>query len=179
MRRRPTRPSISARSAANYATTVNPDRTVSTSIKEEIDDIAFRFSGAAEDGKPVNASGRLDKAALHIGADGLKTRKAFDLASLLSAHRADLAAHEAELKGLLKELAAPGLKLAEGGEASKLMVSSPYGAIALAGLKLAIGVANAGPKSAIEATAGGRGLEPAGRRSRRPARPTSRRRRST
>ena len=131
--------------SGNYATTVNSDRTVSTSIKDEIDDIAFRIAGAAEDGKPVNASGRLDKAALHIGADGLKTRKAFDLASLLSVHRDDLAAHEAELKGLLTELAAPGLKLAEGGEVSKLMVSSPYGAIALGALKVAIGVVNAGP----------------------------------
>jgi hypothetical protein len=141
-----------------YATIVNPDRTVSTSVKEEIDDIAFKISGAAEEGKPVNASGRLDKAALRVGADGLKTRKAFDLASLLSAHRDDLAEHEAELKGLLSELAAPGLKLAEGGEVSKLMVSSPYGAITLAALRLAIGVANAGPKSAIEATLAVEGL---------------------
>ena len=137
---------------------MNPDRTVSTSIKDEIDDIAFKISGAAEDGKPANASGRLDKAALHIGADGLKTRKAFDLANLLSAHRADLAAHEAELKGLLTELAAPGLKLAEGGEVSKLLVSSPYGAIAFAALKIAIGVANAGPQSAIEATLAAEGF---------------------
>ena len=144
--------------SGNYATTVNPDRTVSTSIKDEIDDIAFRIAGAAEDGKPVNASGRLDKAAVHVGADGLKTRKAFDLASLLSIHRDDLAAHQAELKGLLTELAAPGLKLAEGGEVSKLMVSSPYGAIALGALKVAIGVVNAGPKSAIEATAAAEGL---------------------
>ncbi|HKN29416.1 MAG TPA: hypothetical protein VJY34_16640 [Roseiarcus sp.] len=144
--------------SGNYATTVNPDRTVSTSIKDEIDDIAFKITGAAKDGDPVNASGRLDKAALHIGADGLKTRKAFDLASLLSAHRDDLAEHEAELKGLLTEFAAPGLRLAEGGEISKLMVSSPYGAIALAALKLAIGVANAGPKSAIEATLAAEGL---------------------
>ncbi len=141
-----------------YATTVNPDKTVSTSIKDEINDIAFKISGTAEDGKPVNASGRLDKAALHVGADGLKTRKAFDLATLLSAHRADLAAHEAELKSLLKELAAPGLKLAEGGEITKLMVSSPSGAVALGGLKLAVGIANAGPKSAIEATVAAEGL---------------------
>jgi hypothetical protein len=141
-----------------YATTVNPDRTVSTSVKEEIDDIAFKISGAAEEGKPVNASGRLDKAALRVGADGLKTRKAFDLASLLSAHRDDLAEHETELKGLLTEVAAPGLKLAEGGEVSKLMVSSPYGAITLAALRLAVGVANAGPKSAIDATLAAEGL---------------------
>ena len=141
-----------------YATTVNPDGTVSTSIRSVIDDIAFKISGPAEDGKAANASGRLDKAELRVGADGLKTRKAFDLASLLSAHRADLAEHDAELKGLLKDLAAPGLRLAEGGEVSKLMVSSPYGAIALAGFKLALGVANSGPKSAIEATLAAEGL---------------------
>jgi len=144
--------------AADYATTVNPDGTVSTAIKEEIDDIAFKVSGTAKDDGPVSASGRLDKAAIHVGADGLKSRKAFDLASLLSAHRADLAGHEAELKGLLKDLAAPGLKLAEGGEASKLMVSSPYGAIALATVKFAVGVANGGPRSAIETTVSAEGL---------------------
>jgi hypothetical protein len=144
--------------SVNYATTVNPDQTVSTAIKEEINDIAFKVSGPAKDGAAVNASGRLDKIALHLGADGLKSRKAFDLASLLSAHRADLAPHEAEIKGLLKDLAAPGLKLAEGGEASKLMISSPSGAIALAGMKFAVGVANGGPRSAIEATVSADGL---------------------
>ncbi len=144
--------------STNYTTTVNADQTVSTAVKEEIDEVAFKFSSPAKDGAPVSASGRFDKVAFHLGADGLKTLKVFDLASLLSAHRADLAAHEAELKGLLKDLAAPGLKLAEGGEASKLMVSSPYGAIALAGVKFAVGVANGGPRSAIEATVAAEGL---------------------
>jgi hypothetical protein len=144
--------------SVNYTTTVNPDQTVSTAIKEAIDDVAFKFSGPAKEGASVNASGRLDKVAFHLGADGLKTRQAFALASLLSGHRADLAAHEAELKGLLKDLAAPGLKLAEGGEASKLMISSPYGAIALAAIKFAVGVANGGPRSAIEATVAADGL---------------------
>ena len=58
--------------SVNYATTVNPDQTVSTAIKEEIDDIAFKVSGPAKDGAAVNASGQLDKIALHLGADGLK-----------------------------------------------------------------------------------------------------------
>lgn len=144
--------------SGTYETTVNPDGTVSTSIKDEIDAIAFKVSGTTRDGAAVNASGRLDKAEVHFGAYGLKTRKTFDLASFVSAHRDDLAAHEAELKGLLSELAAPGLKLADGGEASKLMMSSPYGAVALATLKVAVGVANAGPKSAIEATLAAEGL---------------------
>ena len=98
---------------------------MSTSAKEEINDVVFKFSSPAKAGKSVNASGRLDKAAFHVGLDGLKSRKAFDLASLLSLYRGDLAEHEAELKGLLTELAAPGLKLAEGGEVSKLMVDIP------------------------------------------------------
>jgi hypothetical protein len=141
-----------------YATTVNPDGTVSTSVKDEIADIAFRISSPAGDGAAVSASGRADKAALRVGADGLKTQKAFDLASLISAHRADLAEHEAELKGLLRDLAAPGLKLAEGGEASKLMVSSPYGAVALDRFKIALALGNSGPKSTIEARLAAEGL---------------------
>jgi len=149
--------------SANYATSVNPDGTVSTSVSEEVRDVAFRVSGATEGDKTSAASGRLDKAAFRVGADGLKTRKAFDLATLLSAHRADLAAHEAELKGLLKELAAPGLKFAEGGQASKLMVSTPIGAVALAELKMALAIANAGPQSAVETRLAAGGLSlPAG-----------------
>ncbi len=140
------------------ATAVNPDGSVSTSLKDEIDDIAFKFSATGQDAKPVSSSGRLDKAAFHVGADGLKTRKLFDLLSLLSAHRADLAQHEAEVKALLQELAAPGLKFAEGGEATKMMIASPYGAIALAGLKLAVGVANSGPQSAIDVAVSAEGL---------------------
>jgi hypothetical protein len=142
----------------DYATSAGGDGTVSTSIKEEIDDIAFKVSGADPAGRAVSASGRVDRAVFRVGADGLKTRKAFDLASLLSAHRDDLAQHEAELKGLLKELAAPGLKIVEGGEAAKVMFASPYGPVALAGLKLAVAVANAGPQSAIEARATAEGL---------------------
>ncbi len=144
--------------SGSYKTTVDANGAVSTSVSEEINDITFSFSGASDSGKASAASGRIDKAAFRVGADGLKTRKAFDLASLLSAHRADLAPHEAELKSLLRELAAPGLKFAEGGEATKLMVSSPFGAIALAGVKLAVAIANAGPQSAIEARLAAEGL---------------------
>ena len=145
--------------SGSYKTTVDADGAVSTSVSEEINDIDLQASPAAPtDGKASAASGRLDKAAFRVGADGLKTRKAFDLVSLLSAHRADLAPHEAELKSLLRELAAPGLKFAEGGEATKLMVSSPFGAIALAGVKLAVAIANAGPQSAIEARLAAEGL---------------------
>jgi len=142
----------------DYATSAGGDGTVSTSIKEEIDDIAFKVSGADPAGRAFSASGRVDRAVFRVGADGVKTRKAFELASLLSAHRDDLAQHEAELKGLLRELAAPGLKIAEGGEAAKVMVTSPYGPIAFARLKLAIAVSNAGPQSAIEARATAEGL---------------------
>ena len=142
----------------DYATTVKPDGSVSSTLKDEIDDVAFKLSAAGEDAKAVNGSGRLDKAAFHLGVDGLKTRRLFDLMSLLSAHRADLASHETELKGLLKELAAPGLKFAEGGEASKVMIASPYGATAMASFKLAVGVANEGPQSAIDAAISAEGL---------------------
>jgi hypothetical protein len=142
----------------DFATSAGGDGTVSTSIKEEIEDIAFKVSGTDPAGRTVSASGRVDRAVFRVGADGLKTRNAFDLASLLSAHRDDLAQHESELKGLLRELAAPGLKIADGCEAAKVMVASPYGPIALAGLKLAFAVSNAGPQSAIEVRATAEGL---------------------
>jgi hypothetical protein len=144
--------------SGEYATTRNADGTVSTSIKDEIDDIAFKVAGKDPGGKSFDASGSLGKAVFHVGADGLKTRAAFDLASLISAHRDDLAQHEAELKSLLKELAAPGLKIAEGGEAAKILIASPLGPIALGAFRLAIGVANAGPQSAVETTAAAEGL---------------------
>jgi hypothetical protein len=143
---------------ADFATTVNADGSVSSTAKEEIDAIAFEIAATDKAGKSVSSSGRMDRAAFNVGVDGLKSKKLFDLITLLSAHRADLAQHEIELKDLLRPLAAPGLRFVEGGEASKLMVGSPVGAIALTDVKLAIGGANAGPDSAVDATIGAEGL---------------------
>ena len=67
-------------------------------------------------------------------------------------------AHEAELKGLLKELAAPGLKLDEGIEAQKTVVTASLGAIALGDFKYQLGAANAGPQSAINLSVSADGL---------------------
>ena len=133
---------------------------------------------------PVNFSGRVEKALIDLGVDGFKSRKAFDLWGLLAAHpaRADLAAHEAELKGLLKELAAPGLKFDEGIDAQKTVVTAPLGAFALADLKYQLGGANAGPQSSITFSVSAEGLSlPVGlirptRARSRPRRSTSRRR---
>ncbi len=143
---------------ADYATTVNADRTVTSTVKEAIADVAFKASATDKDGKVVSSSGGIDKVAFNAGVDGLKSRTLFDLVSLLAAHRADLKPHEAELKDLLRALAAPGLRFVEGGEASKLLVASPVGAIALSEAKLAFAVSNAGPDSAIDATIGAEGL---------------------
>ena len=99
------------------------DGSVSTQVKEDIAELGIKAAGVGEAiaTSPINFSGRAEKALINLGVDGFKSRKAFDLWGLLAAHpaRADLAAHEAELKGLLKELAAPGLKLDEGIEAQK------------------------------------------------------------
>ena len=70
---------------------------------------------------------------------------------------------KAELKGLLKELAAPGLKVSEGFEAQKAVVTASLGAIALADLKYQFGAANAGPQSSINLSISADGLSlPAG-----------------
>jgi hypothetical protein len=133
-------------------TNVAGDGSVSTQVKEEIAELGIKAAGA--DGgneSPINFSGRAEKALISLDVDGFKSRKALDLWALLAEHvtRADLAAHEAELKGLLKELAAPGLKLAEGIEAQTAVVTASLGAIALGDFKYQVGAVNAGPQSAI------------------------------
>jgi hypothetical protein len=142
------------------ATTVAGDNSVSTQVKEDIADIALKATGVGENEASVNFSARAEKARLDGGVEGFKSRKAFDLWGLLAAHpaRADLANHEAEVKGLLKELAAPGLKFNEGIEAQKAVVAASMGAIALADLKYHLGAANAGPQSSISLNVFAEGL---------------------
>ena len=133
---------------------------MSTEVKEDIADIAVKVNGVGENDNPVNFAARADKALISLGVDGFKSRKAFDLWGLLAAYpaRADLAKHEGELKGLLKELAAPGLKLEEGIEAHKTIVTASLGAIALGDVKYQLGAANAGPQSAISLSVSAEGL---------------------
>jgi hypothetical protein len=153
--------SIDAGAIQGSATTsVNGDGSVSTVVKQDIADIGLKASGVTENDAPINFSGRADKALINFALDGFKSRKAFDLWGLVAAHptRADLADHEAELKSLLKELAAPGLKIAEGAEAQKIVVTSSIGATALAGLKYQLSAANAGPQSSISLGVSAEGL---------------------
>jgi hypothetical protein len=142
------------------ATNVGADGSVSTQVREEIAEVGLKAVGAGENESPINFSGRAEKALINLGVDGFKSRKAFDLWGLVAANpaRADLAAHEAELKGLLKELATPGLKLDEGIEAQKTVVTASVGAIALADVKYELGAANAGPQSAINFSVSADGL---------------------
>ncbi len=141
-------------------TNVNGDGSISTLVKEDIADIGLKASGVAENDAPINFSGRADKALISLALDGFKSRKAFDLWGLVAAHptRADLADHESELKSLLKELAAPGLKIAEGVGAQTIVVTSSIGAIALAGLEYQLSAANAGPQSSISLGVSAEGL---------------------
>jgi hypothetical protein len=142
------------------ATNVGGDGSVSTQLKEEIAEFGVKAVGGGDNETPINFSGRAEKALISLGVDGFKSRKAFDLWGLLAAHpaRADLAPHEAELKGLLKELTAPGLKLDEGIEAQKAVVTSSLGAVALGNFKYQLGAANAGPQSAINLSLSADGL---------------------
>jgi hypothetical protein len=142
------------------ATTAGADNSVSTQVKEDITDIGLKATGVGETEASVNLSARAEKALINLGVDGFKSRKAFDLWSLLAAHpaRADLAGHEAELKALLKELAAPGLKVDERIEAQKTIVTASLGAIALADVKYQLGAANAGPQSSIGLSVSAEGL---------------------
>jgi hypothetical protein len=142
------------------ATNVGDDGSVSTQVKEEITELALKAASVGGTDPPVNFSGRAEKALINLGVDGFKSRKAFDLWGLLAAHpaRADLASHEAEFKGLLKDLAAPGLKLDEGIEAQKTVITASLGAIALGDFKYQLGAANAGPQSAINLSLSADGL---------------------
>jgi hypothetical protein len=141
------------------------DGSVSTQVKEDIAELGLKAVGSGEGqgdgaGDPINFSGRAEKALINLGVEGFKSRKAFDLWGLLAAYpaRADLAAHEAVFKGLLRELAAPGLKLEEGIEAQKTVVTASLGAIALGDFKYQLGAANAGPQSAINFSVSADGL---------------------
>ncbi len=142
------------------ATNVGADGSVSTEVKEEIAELSLKALGAGENDAPINFSGRVEKALVNLGLSGFKSRKAFDLWGLVAANpaRADLASHEAELKGLLKELTAPGLKVDEGIEAKKTVITASLGAIALADVKYQLGAANAGPQSSINFSVSADGL---------------------
>jgi hypothetical protein len=144
----------------NATTNVSGDGSVSTLVKEDIADIDLNATGVGHSDVPVNFGARVDRALISIGLDGFKSRKAFDLWGLIAAHptRADLADHEADLKALLKELAAPGLKIVEGIEAQKAVVTASIGAIALADLKYQLSAANAGPQSSISLGVSAEGL---------------------
>jgi hypothetical protein len=152
-------------SQETIATNVGADGAVSTQLKQEIVGLALKAVGAGDKETPVNFSARVEKALINLGVDGFKSRKAFDLWALIAAHpaRTDLATHEAELKGLLKDLAAPGLKLDEGFEAQTSVVAASLGAFALANLKYKLGATNAGPQSTINFSVSADGLSlPAG-----------------
>jgi len=144
----------------SLTTNVSEDGAVSTLVKEDLSDVGFKATGIGKDNTLINISGRSDKALIDVGVDGFKSRRAFDLWGLLASHpsRADLAPHEAELKGLLKELAAPGLKLAEGLEAKKTLVTASIGAVTLADARYRLGVANAGPESSVSLELSAEGL---------------------
>ena len=147
------------------ATSVGGDGSVSTQVKEEIAELSLKAVGSGEGDPPINFSGRAEKALISLGVDGFKSRKAFDLWGLLAAHpaRADLAAHEAELKGLLKDLAAPGLKLDEGIEAQKTVITASLGAIALAEFQVSARRGECGAAERDQPQPFGRRPEPAGR----------------
>ena len=144
----------------NVTTNVGAEGSVSTLVKENLSDVAFNAAGIQKDDAPFDISGRIDTALIEVGVDGFKSRKAFDLWSLLASHRSriDLAAHQAELKGLLRELAAPGLEFAEGIDAQKTLIVASIGAITLADVKYRLAAANAGPESSIRLDLSAEGL---------------------
>jgi hypothetical protein len=150
---------------AELSTTVRDDGSVSTTGKEQIADIAVAARGFGEKSEPVNWSVRIDKALIDLGVDGLMSRKAFDLWSLVASHpaAAELVGHETEIKGLLKDIARPGLKVAERIDAQRTVVASAIGAVALSDLKYEIGAANLGRDSAVTVGVSADGLSlPAG-----------------
>ena len=147
-------------SQETISTNVAGDGSVSSRLQEEIAELNLKAVGAGDKDAPINFSARTEKALIDLGVEGFKSRKAFDLWSLVAAHpaRPDLAAHEAEVKGLLKEIVAPGLKLDEGLEAQKTVVTAALGAFALSDFKYRLGATNAGPQSAINLSLSADGL---------------------
>ena len=117
-----------------YKSTVGANGVVSSTATDSLSDVAIKMSASDKEHPPVNIDGRLGSVGFDFGFDGLKTRKVFDLVTLVSAHRDDLGPQADAIKALLRDLATPGLKLAEGAEISKGLFSSPYGGIALGGV---------------------------------------------
>lgn len=142
----------------DYTTTPGAAGAVSSTARETISDIAVKVAAASQDHAPVDLDGRFDSAAFDFGFEGLRTRKVFDAWTLVSANRGNLGPHADALKGLLREIAAPGLKFLEGATLSKATFSSPYGAIALGGAKIATGFDNAGKDSAVRLAISAEGL---------------------
>ncbi|MBV9287940.1 MAG: hypothetical protein JO288_08970, partial [Hyphomicrobiales bacterium] len=151
--------------SADLSTTASDDGSVSTAVKEVIADIAATAKGFGEKDQPINWSARIDKALIDLGVDGLRSRKAFDLWSLIASHpgHGELVGHESEIKGLLKDIARPGLKIAERVEAQRTVVASAIGAVALADFKYELGAASMGPQSEVKIGVSADGLSlPAG-----------------
>ena len=144
------------------STNVAGDGSVSTQVKEEIAELGIKAAGAG-DGEihlqSILAAGRKRRSSISASTASKAARHSTS-GACLAAHpaRPDLAAHEAELKGLLKEIAAPGLKLDEGIEAQKTVITASLGAFALGDFKYQLGAANAGPQSAINLTVSADGL---------------------
>ena len=103
------------------------------------------------DPKPVTTTARMDKVAVDVNLDGLKTQAALALWAFLVAHpsRADLAANEPALKALANAAATSALKLNETINVQKIAVETARGHIAIDTAKVGIGAA-AGASGAFE-----------------------------
>jgi Uncharacterized protein conserved in bacteria (DUF2125) len=141
-----------------YKSTVGANGVVSSTTTDSLSDVAIKMSASDKEHPPVNIDGRFGSVGFDFGFDGLKTRKVFDLVTLVSAHRDDLGPQTDAIKALLRDLTTPGLKLAEGAEISKGLFSSPYGGIALGGAKVALAAANAGKDSSVSLAVNADGL---------------------
>ena len=133
------------------------DGAVSTVVHETAADVGVSITATPksdkpdDDAKPVTVTARAEKALLDANVDGFKPQPALALWAFLVAHpaRADLAANEPALKGLLSAAAASALKLNETVGVQKIAVQTPHGPIAMNTAKFGFGAA-AGTPGAFE-----------------------------
>ena len=149
---------------ANGTGTAGAAGAISTAIHEDIASIAGAFTvtpgamasppapAAKGDAKPVKSDIRIEKVAVDIALDGLKTHPLLDLWAFSVAHptRPELAANEAAFKDLLRAALPGAYKLSETFAMGAISVEAPQGIFKATGGKGGLAASGSGAANTFE-----------------------------
>ena len=144
--------------SANGTGAASAGGAVTSSVHEDLANIVGTFNitpGGADakpDAKPVKATLHVDKGAVDIALDGLKTHPLLDLWAFAVAHptRPELAANEAAFKDLLRAALPAAFKINETFAMQTIAVEAPQGVFKVANGKGAVGAAGSGADNSFE-----------------------------